>query len=276
MFSLDPSATYLMPVHFGPRYTGEKSSGWYHDVTVLAVPFRTERASIEALLPSCFEVADDAVVTVYYACNKNIDWLAGHGYNMVGVNARAVFLGADSPLEGNYSLVIWENLADPILVGREVQGIPKLYADIPEHLIEEGVWRCSASHFGNKIVDLCAHDFVEVPTEQVAAARTAQEGKEHPLTWRYIPAVGGYGAPSVSEAVTFPSENIYSCVMVGEGTVRWNNLRWEDNPTQFHIVNTLEQLPVLEYLPAIVTRGSTNLVLPENWTRSISTIPVSR
>jgi len=276
MFSLDPSATYLMPAHFGPRYTGNKSSGWYHDVTVLAVPFRTERASIEALLPPGFEVADEAVVTVYYACNKNIDWLAGHGYNMVGVNARAVFLGADSPLEGNYSLVIWENLADPILVGREVQGIPKLYADIPEHLIEEGVWRCSANHFGNKIVDLFAHDFVEVPTEQVAAARTAQEGKEHPLTWRYIPAVGGYGSPSVSEAVTFPSENIYSSVMVGEGTVKWTSLRWEDNPTQFHIVNALGQLPVLEYLPAIVTRGSTNLVLPENWTRSISTIPVSR
>ena len=272
MFSLDPSATYLMPAHFGPRYTGEKSSGWYRDVTVLAVPFRTERASLERLLPPGFEVADDAVVTVYYACNKNIDWLAGHGYNMVGVNARSVFLGADSPLEGNYSLVIWENLADPILVGREVQGIPKLYADIPEHLIEEGVWRCSASHFGNKIVDLCAHDFVEVPTEQVAAARQAQEGKEHPLTWRYIPAVGGYGPPSVSEAVTFPSENIYSSVMVGEGTVSWNNLTWEDNPTQFHIVNTLEQLPVLEYLPAIVTRGSTNLVLPENWTRSLSTV----
>ena len=276
MFSLDPSATYLMPAHFGPRYTGNKSSGWYHDVTVLAVPFRTERASIEALLPPGFEVADEAVVTVYYACNKNIDWLAGHGYNMVGVNARAVFLGADSPLEGNYSLVIWENLADPILVGREVQGIPKLYADIPEHLIEEGVWRCSANHFGNKIVDLFAHDFVEVPTEQVAAARRAQEGKEHPLTWRYIPAVGGYGSPSVSEAVTFPSENIYSSVMVGEGTVKWTSLRWEDNPTQFHIVNALGQLPVLEYLPAIVTRGSTNLVLPENWTRSISTIPVSR
>ena len=91
MFSIDPHATYLMPAHFGPRYTGEKTSGWYHDVTVVAVPFKTERDKLAALLPAGFQLADEAVVTVYYACNKNIDWLAGRGYNMVGVNARTVF-----------------------------------------------------------------------------------------------------------------------------------------------------------------------------------------
>ncbi|MBL6695813.1 MAG: acetoacetate decarboxylase family protein [Luminiphilus sp.] len=259
-----------MPAHFGPRYTGEKTSGWYHDVTVVAVPFKTERDKLAALLPAGFQLADEAVVTVYYACNKNIDWLAGRGYNMVGVNARTVFVGADAPMEGNYSLVIWENLTDPILVGREVQGIPKIYAEIPDHQIHEGVWRCSASHFDNKIVDLCAEKFVEVRADEVSAAMRAQAGKEHPLTWRYLPAVGGFGAPSLSEVVTFPSENIFDSVMVGEGSVTWNTLTWEENPTQFHIVNTMERLPVVEYLPAILTRGRTNLVLPENWTRSLA------
>jgi len=272
MFSIDPHATYLMPAHFGPRYTGEKTSGWYHDVTVVAVPFKTERDKLAALLPAGFQLADEAVVTVYYACNKNIDWLAGRGYNMVGVNARTVFVGADAPMEGNYSLVIWENLTDPILVGREVQGIPKIYAEIPDHQIQEGVWRCSASHFDNKIVDLCAEKFVEVPADEVSAAMRAQAGKEHPLTWRYLPAVGGFGAPSLSEVVTFPSENIFDSVMVGEGSVTWNTLTWEENPTQFHIVNTMERLPVVEYLPAILTRGRTNLVLPENWTRSLAPV----
>ena len=150
----------------------------------------------------------------------------------------------------------------------------------PKNFLEIGVFHgvtarnvcelCSASHFDNKIVDLCAEKFVEVPADEVSAAMRAQAGKEHPLTWRYLPAVGGFGAPSLSEVVTFPSENIFDSVMVGEGSVTWNTLTWEENPTQFHIVNTMERLPVVEYLPAILTRGRTNLVLPENWTRSLA------
>ena len=269
MFSIDPGATYMMPAHFGPRYTGEKTSGWYHDVTVMAVPYRTDRDKLAALLPAGFELADDAIITVYYACNKNIDWLAGRGYNMVGVNASAIFNGADEQLEGNFTLVIWENLTDPILVGREVQGIPKIYADIPDHVIDDGGWRCSASHFGNRIVDIDIKNLVDVPPVDVAAAELARANKTHPMSWRYLPAPGGYGPPSVSEPITFPSENLLKQVMVGDGMLSWETLTWEQNPTQFHIVNPLGALPVIEYLPAIVTQGSTNLALPEKWTRSL-------
>ena len=55
--------------------------------------------------------------------------------------------------------------------------------------------------------------------------------------------------------------------MLGEGNVDWNRLTWEQNPTQFHIVNALEQLPIVEYRPAMITRGATNLVLPQRPTR---------
>ena len=36
---------------------------------------------------------------------------------------------------------------------------------------------------------------------------------------------------------------------------------WEQNPTQYHIVNALADLPVLEYLPAVMTKGSTNMAV---------------
>ncbi len=269
MFTVDPGASYMMPAHFGPRYTGAKTSGWYRDVTVIAVSYRTDRDKLAALLPNGFQLADEAVVTVYYACNKNIDWLAGRGYNMVGVNAAAVFEGAGEQLVGNYALVIWENLTDPILVGREVQGIPKIYADIPEHTVEDGTWRCNASHFGHSIVEISAKNLSEVPPDEVATAEREATGRNHPLTWRFLPAAGGYGPPSINEAVTFPSENIYENVFIGEGVVSWQSLTWEQNPTQYHIVNTLRDLPVLEYQRTIITRGSTNLALPEQWTRCL-------
>ncbi|MEH6590075.1 MAG: acetoacetate decarboxylase family protein [Halioglobus sp.] len=269
MFTLDPNQSFVMPAHFGPRYIGEKTSGRYHDCTVMAVSYITDREKLAAYLPAPFEVGEEAVVTVYYACNKKIDWLAGHGYNMIGVNASVVYMGEKEQLTGTYSLVIWESLTDPILVGREVQGIPKIYADIPDHSIHGNDWRCNGSHFGHKIVDLSISNLVPLSAEDVAAGQKAQEGKDHPMAWRYLPAVGGFGAPAVNEAVTFPSKNTLTEVWVGEGEVDWAQLTWEQNPTQYHIVNALQALPVLSYLPAMVTKGSADLSLPERWTRTL-------
>ena len=79
----------------------------------------------------------------------------------------------------------------------------------------------------------------------------------------------GLGVPAVNEQVTYPSEDHLSEVYLGEGEVNWQHLSWEQNPTQYHIVNALKGLPILRVLPAIVTKGSTNLSIPENWTRPL-------
>jgi hypothetical protein len=88
------------------------------------------------------------------------------------------------------------------------------------------------------------------------------------MGWRYLPLVGGFGA-AISEPTTFPSENVITEAYVGEGSIDWNHLTWEQNPTQFHIVNALADLPVLEYRPAIVTKGSTNLFVPTRVPRAL-------
>lgn len=269
MFTLDPMQSYMMPAHFGPRYIGEKTSGWYHDVTMMVVSYITDRDQLAAYLPEPYEVAEQAVISVVYACNKKVDWLAGHGYNLLGVNASVVYKGDKEQLAGSYALVLWENLTDPILVGREVQGIPKIYADIPEHSIIEDTWRCNASHFGHKIVDMSIQNLRPVTAQEIAAQQQAEQGKDNPMTWRYLPAAGGFGPPAINEVVTYPSESTYTEVLIGEGTVDWQQLAWEQNPTQFHIVNALAGLPVLQHLPALVTRGSTNLSIPERWTRTL-------
>jgi acetoacetate decarboxylase len=269
MFKPDPNQSYVMPAHFGPRYIGEKTSGWYRDVTAMTVSYRTDREKLAAYLPEPFEVAEVAIVSVVYACNKNIDWLAGRGYNMISVNASVVYKGEKEQLQGTYTLVVWENLTDPILVGREVQGIPKVYADIDDHSIVDDQWRCNASHYGNNIVDLSIANLSAVSAEDIAAQASGETDENNPMTLRYIPALGGFGPPALNEVSTFPSEDIFDEVWVGEGQVDWQQLTWEQNPTQFHIVNALAELPVLEYLPAFVTKGSTNLVLPDRWTRAL-------
>jgi len=37
--------------------------------------------------------------------------------------------------------------------------------------------------------------------------------------------------------------------------VEWHRLTWEQNPTQFHIVNALKRLPILEYREATVAKS---------------------
>lgn len=268
MFKFDPRASYMMPANFGPRPVSQKSSGWYRDVTTMVVPFLTDRDQLSNYLPEPFEVAENAVVTVTYACNRNVDWLAGHGYNLIGVSAAAVYRGKQETLEGNYTLVMWENLTDPILTGRELQGIPKIYADIQDHSVLAGDWHTSASHFGHKILDMSITGLREPTPEEIEAYGQATEGKDNPMAWRYLPGISGFGR-SVSEATTFPSETTLSESFVGEGRVDWQQLSWEQNPTQFHIVNALAELPVVAWLPALVARGSTNLLLPDRLPRAL-------
>lgn len=268
MFEFDPAGRYMMPAHFGAPKIEGVPSGWYHDVTTMNVSYLTDRERLAAYLPEPFAVADEALITVTYARSRKVDWLAGRGYNLISVNAAVDFNGEKDQLTGSFALVIWENLADPILSGRELTGIPKVFADIPDHTVTDGQWRCSASHFGSKILDLSIGSLVAPTPEEIAAAQEAEAGKDNPMGWRYMPAVGGFGA-ALSEPTTFPSENVITEAYVGAGEIDWNHLTWEQNPTQFHIVNALADLPILEYRPAIVTQGSTNLFLPERWSRAL-------
>jgi hypothetical protein len=267
MDKLDPHSPHMMPAHFGPRPQPPRASGWYRDVTAMVVSYVTDRDKLAAYLPPPFEVSEQATVSVTYACNRQVDWLAGHGYNMIAVNAVAGFRGEEER-EGNYTLVIWENLTDPILTGRETQGIPKVYADIPDHAVIDGAWHANASHFGHKFLDIDIGSLREPTAEELSADAAMADARENPMAWRFMPGILGYGE-SLSEPTIYPQENVLTERWVGEGRIQWQHLTWEQNPTQFHIVNALADLPVLEWLPATVSRGSTNLIVPERLPRVI-------
>jgi hypothetical protein len=266
MHELDPHATHMMPAHFGPRPQSPRATLWYRDVTSMSVAFLTDRDKLAAYLPGPFVVGEDPVVTITYACNRQVDWLAGHGYNMIAVNANAVFEGDKDRCAGHYTLIIWENLADPILTGRELQGIPKVYADIGDHSVIGGDWHACASHFGHRFLDIDVSGLREPTPEELAADDKHRPGRENPMAWRFLPGILGFGQ-SVSEATTYPSESVIDQAWVGEGRAQWQHLTWEQNPTQFHIVNALADLPVLEWLPATVAKGSTNLLVPDRLPR---------
>ena len=58
MFKFHDNGSYMMPAHFGPRPLSPKSSGWYRDVTMMVIPFVTDRDRLAAYLPEPYEVAE--------------------------------------------------------------------------------------------------------------------------------------------------------------------------------------------------------------------------
>jgi len=255
MFTFKSESFYVMPFHFGPR--PQKGSARYGDVTTIAITYLTDRRMLSEYLPEPFEVGPEPLVSVSYAMNREVAWLAGGGYNIIGVNVSAVFNGKLDHLAGSYCLVMWENLTDPILTGREIEGIPKIYADIPDHTVCDGIWSACANYRGHKIVDLRVKNLTLLPTDQVKEMeRMSREGNW--MGWKYVPKAGGPGA-EVSHATLFPTNPTFDHVWTCKGEVKWNRLTWEQNPTQFHIVNALEELPILEYRSAVVLKGSSSL-----------------
>ena len=257
MFIFEHDEEYHMPAFFGAR-PGQITTRRYNDVTNISVCYLTDPECLAQYIPAPFEVGEYPMLMVTYTCAKEVDWLAGRGYNMIGVSAAVKFNGEEDQLEGALTLVMWENLTDPILTGREIKGVPKIYADIPDHQVINGEWRANASHFSNRILAIKARDLTALSVAQIAENKKTMENKNNSMGWRYIPNVDGVGA-ALSHPVLFPTEAEISEFWIGAGEVNWEHLTWEQNPTQFHIVNALADLPNLGYVFTAVSKGSSVL-----------------
>ncbi len=272
MFKFDPEKQYMMPAHFGPRVG--KGSAKYLDTTTMMVSYLTDKDMLAKYLPEPFEVGPEPIISVSHTVNREIEWLAGGSYNIVGVNAAAIYNGKVDHVEGTFCLVLWENLTDPILTGRELQGIPKIFADITDHVIFRDEWRGTASYRGHKIMDMILKDLKPVPQERMDAMAQAQQragddGVERGwMGWKYIPNTGKPGA-EVSYATLFPTSGGMKEAWTATGEVQWNHLTWEQNPTQHHIVNALADLPIIEYRMAMVFKGTSDLAVAQKPVRPL-------
>ena len=256
-------AMYRMPTHFGlatgPR-RGPDGQGFACEnspkATSVSVSFLTEREALEAHLPPRFKVGAEPVVTVTATYITEIDWLAGRGYNTLGVSWPAVFEGEQDQVSGSFLSVLWENLTDPILTGREELGFSKIYCELPTPNVYRGDYHCLASWLGFKFMDLHAEKLQDVPDDVIAASagRSTSDGILH---YKYMPRTGEWGTADTAYATltpaATPNQRIVS-MQRGTGEVNFHPARWEDLPTQYMIVNAFQALPVLESRGASVVK----------------------
>ena len=255
---------YRMPTHFGPTTGPRQGEGGRKfankaspKVTRRSVSFLTNRDQLEELLPEGLELGAEPVVTISASYITEIEWLAGRGYNTLGVSFPAVFAGEEDHVSGSFLTVLWENLTDPIITGREELGFSKIYCELPEPRVCQGLTHCTASWMGFKFMDMKIRDLKKISPKEVAESigNMKNDGTIH---YKYIPKTGDWGNPDVSYFTLTPAEGSNAVIKEmyrGEGTVHFHKAAWEDLPTLFYIVNTLHDLEIKEYLGATVVKS---------------------
>lgn len=270
-FQMDRQKMYVMPIQFGPclgpRQNSEGKRYLYeYPRTVVnhTLVYESVSEAIEPFLPPRVTL-DSPYVIINHRMNRNLSWLAGHGYNLISVRVPATFHGEEEQAKGYFMLSIWENETDPIIFGREQLGYCKTFADISDvsEPDNEGCTRASADSWGFRFLELEFQWNQGTPAQKELHDLMYDPTRQGDMNYKYIPQTGdgftGCDAaymtltPKVTsypeDVQTFPSPEI----VYGSGTLVWHRPRWEDMPTQFRIVQGLESLPVKRFLGAYRT-----------------------
>jgi acetoacetate decarboxylase len=247
VYKLDPAQPYTMPTcgRFRDPRPWESGGMRYGKVTALSATFVSDAAAVGHLLPDVLRLADEPTVTVYAVMCENVEWLAGKSYNIGAVDVGAVFDGdVDRNVEGSCCVVMWENMTEPILGGRDHSGVPKIYGSISDFENDGRTCRTSVSHFGYPIFELSVTDLTPLD----AAARADIERAKRDAVWmnlKHFPSLENEGA-DVSYIATYPSSGTCTAASDGRGSVRFHSSSFEQNPTQYDVINLLAALPIGE------------------------------
>ena len=252
-----------MPATFGPRMGPRQGPEGRRfacrdnpKATVVSVTWLSRAAQLQALLPDGIVLAGEPLVSVSASYTTEIEWLAGRGYNMLGVRIPATYQGKTDTVTGTFLCVLWENLADPILTGRDELGVPKIWCELPEPTEADGTTSIQASWLGFKFLDVKVTDLVELSRDQIDAAQKALTSAGD-LHLKYIPRSGDWGEADVQYVTHIPAATPNKKILQqwsGSGQVSFHRARWEDMPSQFNIVNALADLDIVEYRGASVSK----------------------
>ncbi len=254
---------YRMPTHFGPslgprqglngrRYPCTDSP----KATTIRAAFEARASQLEKYLPPGFLLRTPNLIYLTFCYATNIEWLAGRGYNTFGVSIPASYRGQHDSVDGDLLLVLWENMADPIITGREDLGFSKVYCEIPEPQFSGGNVICRASWDGCQFAMLRLTGLKEVDTEDLPKGPRS-EGILH---FKYIPKTGCMGEADAAYPVITPEGNTnmtcHDAMIASSAQQNFSTSTWEELPTLIHIVDALSSLDIGECIEATVMQST--------------------
>ena len=231
-------------------------------VSKATIIFKTSATLLRNLLPnSQYSLEKPDTVAIAELSVESLDkmnWLGGGGYDLLALYIpNVLYKSADDIVtKGKYCPIMFENLADPILVGREELGVPKMFSDIA---ISRADNSCVAkiSWRGAQWAELGWRNLQKPNSAPVDEPKA--DGSL--LVHKYIPATGKSktAQPDADHAVLIPNQlNVSSLLSksvakAADCKVEIDNLGCERLPTLHPIVQRLAELPILEVVEGAVT-----------------------
>jgi hypothetical protein len=242
---------YRMPTAFGPAVGPRQApEGVIFDPTrspkkfCAYASFRTDASMLAQILPEGFMLRGEPVVVFEFSYMTGIDWLAGRGYNMLTVRIPIRFKG-DTEIDGFFQPVVWENMTEPILSGREELGWSKIFAELPPPERTDGKIVCRAEWMGFKFMELALTDISESDAGALATSPV--------LHRKYIPATGQWGEADVDYVTMTPAGGSNATLQesfTADAMLSIFAPSWQEMPTQYECVTYLALLPRLETMQA--------------------------
>ncbi|KAM0233179.1 hypothetical protein ACHAPO_007256 [Fusarium lateritium] len=291
LYSQNKNLHWKSPLSFGPMpsprqdIVGQRRDGTNSFFTTYSVRFKTSATYLKTLLPtpqfSFFKPG--TVAEVSFACTElnGMKWLGGGGYRYFGLWLHGVqYEKKDgSKIFGSFLAVLMENLADPIITGREELGMPKLFCDI-DIKEKDSATKIQCSWRGAKFVDISINGLAEAngvngtngvngvngvngapkPTGPPGAPPLPTEQGQ--LIYRYVPSVGNPGVPDAAYPV-FIEDGLETTprkvekTLIGSGAdLNLTAGTWDTLPTLNHIATGLSEIPVYGIVNSKVERGT--------------------
>ena len=269
---------WIMPVHFGSPFEHLqrqmqmapeeiqkrlKETNYATTARMMSVSFLTNAEKLEKMMPEDkgLELRGDPVMTVTAIYQGALGWLAGRSYDIVMATFPVTFNGKERKVHGAFAPVVWENMTEPILAGRETLGWSKIYADIEPPAVMGNKVHCVAGWYGFKFMDLTIDNLRQLSGEEIqerqAKADTASEGSIH---YKYI-AKTGHPGEADADYLTIstnkgapPSEMRSFGIWAGDGSIKFYKGTWEDVPTMIPVVNAFADLEIKEIVSASITK----------------------
>lgn len=261
---------YIMPRLFGPAGGPRQApddAAFNHTPTRFTrylVGFVGREDQVRALLPDGLELRGEPAVHIQFFCLEDIPWLAGRGYNILSVIVAVTHLSATGvTTDGQYQAVLWENMGDPIITGREQLGHPKLYAQLPPPRRWAGATQIRASWEGFTFAEMDLRCDAEPSADLLGGIRDGAGAGL--IGHKYIPRTGSWSETDADYFTLTPlpgHSNLadpqpVTSIRSGSGGVRFHRPTWQDMPTQYHIVRQLADLEQVAPLDAVTMAGFT-------------------
>jgi acetoacetate decarboxylase len=228
---------------------------------IVMLPFRTDAAALQALLPDGLTVAAEPVVTFRFRRAQGIEWSDSTSHLLGATATVEAQRSTGPPRTGMHFIVCWEDDPMAVLLGREVAGTVKLPGEITLDRDRADGDSCLLHYRGRPLVQIDSVLGRRLEDDELGRYR---EQRRHGCTigFKSLPTVDGSDS-SERHATVIPTVTEITSAWHVQGTVTLFETTPATARWHHRAVAALRSLPLHEPLAGLATLGENTLLLSD-------------